>query len=62
LADTLREELHLSEITVTPGDRGEFTVWADDTQIAKKTLLGFPEPDDVVIAMRKHMSATSSMS
>lgn len=30
------------------GDRGEFTVWVDDEVVAKKTLMGFPDEDEVV--------------
>ncbi len=29
-------------MTITPGSRGEFTVWVDGTVVAKKTLDGFP--------------------
>jgi len=40
------------DVTLEPGDRGEFTVWVGDDVVARKTLDGFPEPDQVVTAIR----------
>lgn len=34
------------------GTPGEFTVWVDDVKVAEKDWRGFPEPDDVVDAVR----------
>ncbi len=44
MADTLKQDLGL-ETTLTPGDRGEFTVWVGRRVVARKTLDGFPTPE-----------------
>jgi len=34
------------------GNSGEFTVWVDSAKVAEKSMGRFPEPDDVVAAVR----------
>jgi len=34
------------------GNSGEFTVWVDDKVVAEKKWMRFPEPADVVAAVR----------
>ena len=34
------------------GKRSEFTVWVGDTQVASKTLKGFPSDDKILAAVR----------
>lgn len=51
MAAELKQELGvIAELLV--GTSGEFTVWVDDRKVAEKTWRGFPEPDDVVDAVR----------
>ncbi len=40
------------ETELEVGSPGEFTVWVDDTKIAEKLAGRFPEPRDVVAAVR----------
>ncbi len=51
MAETLRAQLGL-ETTLEPGDRGEFTVWVGAQLVARKTLDGFPTPEDCLEAVR----------
>jgi len=37
---------------LVPGNPGEFTVWVDDAQVIAKRGAKFPEPGDVVAAVR----------
>lgn len=37
---------------VTPGGRGEFSVWVGDTKVAEKTRSGFPSEDAALAAVR----------
>ncbi len=39
-------------VEITPGSRGEFSVWVGDQIVAKKTLDGFPTPEQCVEAVR----------
>ena len=39
-------------MSITPGGRGEFTVWVDKTTVARKTLDGFPDDADCLDAVR----------
>jgi len=50
LKDTLSLESDLME-----GARGEFTVWVNDTCVAKKDEHGFPEDAAVVAAVRREL-------
>lgn len=34
------------------GSSGEFTVWVDDQKVAEKKWGRFPDPDDVIAAVR----------
>jgi predicted Rdx family selenoprotein len=36
------------------GNSGEFTVWVDDRKVAEKKWGRFPDPADVVSAVRDH--------
>jgi len=39
--------------SIQRGNRGEFTVWADDTLVFSKADEGrFPEPDEIVAKLR----------
>lgn len=37
---------------VTPGGRGEFSVWVGDTKVVEKTRTGFPSEDAAMAAVR----------
>jgi hypothetical protein len=37
------------------GSSGEFTVWVDHDKVAEKTWARFPDPADVVSAVRDRM-------
>lgn len=51
MAAQLKQDLGVvAELTV--GNSGEFTVWVDGKKVAEKDWRGFPEPDDVVDAVR----------
>lgn len=51
MAAKLKQDLGVvAELAV--GNPGEFTVWVDDEKVAEKTWRGFPEPVDVVDAVR----------
>ena len=39
------------------GSSGEFTVWVDDAMIVEKVFSHFPDPDDVVDAVRDALGA-----
>lgn len=57
MAAQLKQDLGVvAELTV--GTSGEFTVWVDDQKVAEKTWRGFPDPDDVVDAVRDVSSVT----
>lgn len=40
------------EATLEVGSSGEFTVWVDDAKVIEKKFLRFPDPADVVNAVR----------
>jgi predicted Rdx family selenoprotein len=56
VADLLKKELDV-EVELVPGDRGEFTVWANDKVVAKKGWLGFPDDEKVLVAVREELKA-----
>jgi predicted Rdx family selenoprotein len=59
VAAQLKQDLGVvAELTV--GNPGEFTVWVDDQKVAEKDWRGFPEPDDVVDAVRDATPPASS--
>lgn len=39
-------------VDLVSGDRGEFSVWVGDRVVSKKTIDGFPEPAEAVIAVQ----------
>jgi predicted Rdx family selenoprotein len=51
VAAQLKKDLGIDAEMVV-GRSGEFTVWLDETLIAEKEFSGFPDPDDVVDAVR----------
>lgn len=51
MAAALRKEFGI-EATLTPGGRGEFTVWLDGAKIADKARGDFPTEAEVVAAVR----------
>jgi len=51
VAAELKKELGL-DATLVVGNSGEFTVWVDNKMVAEKKLGRFPEPADVVAAVR----------
>jgi predicted Rdx family selenoprotein len=51
VADLLKKELHV-ETELIEGDRGEFTVWVGDEVVSSKDQRGFPEDENVVMAVR----------
>lgn len=48
MADLLQARLGPLELTLTPGNRGEFTVWVGERLVATKTSEGFPGDEEVV--------------
>ena len=40
-------------VDVTPGGRGEFTVWVNDLVVSKKDSRGFPDDGEVVESVRR---------
>jgi predicted Rdx family selenoprotein len=52
VAELLKRELGL-ETELIKGDGGEFTVWVDGRQVAKKNWLGFPSDEKVLNAVRQ---------
>ena len=50
---------HLDEDTqLVVGSPGEFTVWVDGTKVAEKARGMFPDPGDVVAAVRAALAPT----
>lgn len=37
---------------LVPGDSGEFSVWIDDTRVIAKQGSNFPEPSEILAAVR----------
>lgn len=56
MAAELKQALGV-EAKLEIGNSGEFTVWVDDRKIAEKKWLRFPDPADVVSAVRDRMRA-----
>jgi predicted Rdx family selenoprotein len=50
VAQTLKDTFDLTT-TLTPGNRGEFTVWIDSKKIIEKTGDDFPPEDKIVSAV-----------
>lgn len=55
MAASLKDELQLDPDLVE-GGRGEFTVWVDETCVAKKDERGFPDEREVVAAVRRALA------
>ena len=45
-------------VDVTPGARGEFTVWVGDQVVARKDARGFPEDSDIVAAVKEKIATS----
>lgn len=52
MAASLKDELQI-DTDLIEGGRGEFTVWVDETCVAKKDERGFPDEREVVAAVRR---------
>ena len=46
---------------LVPGNSGELSVWVGDTQVIAKQGSRFPEPAEVVAAVRMHRSPDGPM-
>ncbi len=57
MAAQLKQDLGVT-VELIVGSSGEFTVWVGDQKVAEKTWRGFPDPDDVVDAVRDISTAT----
>jgi hypothetical protein len=53
VAAQLKQDLGV-EADLVVGGPGEFTVWVGDAKVSEKRLANFPEPRDVVAAVRAH--------
>jgi len=51
VAAQLKQDLGI-EAALVVGGSGEFTVWVDDRKVAEKTWGRFPDPADVVTAVK----------
>ena len=51
MAAELKRELNI-DADLEVGGSGEFTVWVDGTQVAEKKWGRFPDPADVVTAVK----------
>lgn len=57
MAAQLKRDLGV-DAALSVGNPGELTVWVGDTKVAEKTWSGFPDPDDVVDAVREAIRPT----
>jgi predicted Rdx family selenoprotein len=57
VADLLKQQLGVKEVALVPGGRGEFTVWVEETVVAQKNWLGFPDEQKVLAAVRRALEA-----
>jgi hypothetical protein len=44
---------------VTPGGRGEFTIWVGDALVAEKSRRGYPSDDAVLAAVKEGLAEKS---
>ena len=51
MAAELKKELGV-DASLEVGDSGEFTVWVDGKKVSEKKWMRFPEPRDVVAAVK----------
>ena len=49
----------IKNVTLTPGDRGEFTVWLGQHCLAEKTMFGFPTAEEVIDALQEARAHSS---
>ena len=56
VAEILQDEFKL-DVDLVEGNRGEFTVWVDGNNVAKKIGDDFPPEEEVVTAVRKAIAA-----
>jgi hypothetical protein len=54
VAAQLKQELGV-ETELVIGDAGEFTVWVGDAKVSEKHWGRFPEPTDVIAAVRAQL-------
>lgn len=45
---------------ITPGNRGEFSIWVGDRQVAQKDRHGFPDDPAILAAVRQALPTQSS--
>ena len=57
MAAELKKELGV-DATLEVGNSGEFTVWVDGAKVSEKKWMRFPEPKDVVAAVRSAQKAS----
>ena len=55
MAARIEEALGL-DVELVVGQPGELTVWVDGAKIAEKVSARFPDPDDVVWAVRERLT------
>jgi hypothetical protein len=55
VAAQLKQDLGV-ETDLVVGNVGEFTVWVGDAKVSEKRSAKFPEPGDVVAAVRAHVA------
>jgi hypothetical protein len=46
------------DVEIVEGGRGEFTVWVDETEVARKDADGFPSDAAAVAAVRQALART----
>jgi predicted Rdx family selenoprotein len=51
VAAQLKQDLGVDTELIV-GNPGEFTVWVDDAKVSEKQMARFPDPKDVVEAVR----------
>lgn len=56
MAARIHEALGL-DVELVVGRSGELTVWADGARVAEKVASRFPDPEDVVEAIRARLPA-----
>ena len=52
MAALIEEDLG-DKVELVEGNRGEFTVWVGEEQVAGKNAIGFPTEQEVLAAVRK---------
>ena len=45
-----------AEVTLEPGSRSEFSVWAGDAKVAEKSRTGFPTEAEVIDAVTRALA------